>query len=628
MAFCFSTLNEPGSTEPRNVIGTLIEQLGYLAVPGRQAIESRYRNQVPQVGGDRQPPSIDVLKDLLVECCQHFTHVYLYLDGVNESSDTIKLLTCMSDVVRLASNARVVVSSTESAGLQIPNWSSDNVYDIDMSLADINSDIGKYIESCLHENDRLRALPPRLKQDIKQKFVGNAEDSFQWVKCQLQSVLLGKTPREIRAALENVPHTLEQTYCNELMSVPQDQRYLVRRVLLWLTFSPRPMMLEELYEAIMVEEDTTTIDEDWRLLYPTETLKSCGKLISHRSDNRQVTLAHSSVRSYMTSTQLRESPASYFWIDPKTAHAMLMRYCLTYLCFEVFEDGFCDEVDTYHQRFAEWPLLRYSATTFPELARLISDFEKGIDAPTRDIVIKLLRSANRRHGGYFGSFIQAFLPYMLVNIDLSTTLYFAARENLNGVVKLLLAIDGTRDLEVRGGRRGSTPLHAASAFGHIEIVKTLLAAGADATEINRKDESGLQWAHLAGQSDVVKLLIEAGADPVLIRGPRLLNTIGLKNYADRVRNGPSEVTFSPSLEAAQSLRERDLYMETEIEQYLRDPDSSKATELSRTASDQRELSGSGRQYPLPADAGSDRFQRTNSFETTAGQYTILAPDVV
>jgi len=53
---------------------------------------------------------------------------------------------------------------------------------------------------------------------------------------------------------------------------------------------------------------------------------------------------------------------------------------------------------------------------------------------------------------------------------------------------MILAAQGTGDLEVRVGHRGSNRLHAVSAFGSVEVVETLFDAGADAREVNEKGE--------------------------------------------------------------------------------------------------------------------------------------------
>ena len=68
---------------------------------------------------------------------------------------------------------------------------------------------------------------------------------------------------------------------------------------------------------------------------------------------------------------------------------------------------------------------------------------------------------------------------------------------------------------------GSSPLFVAASFGRLEVVKALLAAGAD-PNFRRPDFMGentygapLHTAVSFGHSDVVRLLLEAGADPAL-----------------------------------------------------------------------------------------------------------------
>ena len=50
-------------------------------------------------------------------------------------------------------------------------------------------------------------------------------------------------------------------------------------------------------------------------------------------------------------------------------------------------------------------------------------------------------------------------------------------------------------------------------MGRLQVVQTLLEAGANVREVNEKGESGLQWAIRVGRSDIVNVLLKAGADP-------------------------------------------------------------------------------------------------------------------
>ncbi len=62
------------------------------------------------------------------------------------------------------------------------------------------------------------------------------------------------------------------------------------------------------------------------------------------------------------------------------------------------------------------------------------------------------------------------------------------------------------------GDRGDTALIAAAGGGHIDIVKTLLAAGADVKKLNIEGRSALMAAALRGDEAIIKILLDSGAD--------------------------------------------------------------------------------------------------------------------
>ncbi|XP_066155545.1 ankyrin repeat domain-containing protein 29-like [Euwallacea fornicatus] len=90
----------------------------------------------------------------------------------------------------------------------------------------------------------------------------------------------------------------------------------------------------------------------------------------------------------------------------------------------------------------------------------------------------------------------------------NTALHEASKRGHKSVVLFLLR-HGAQHLP---DHRGQTPLHIATAEGHIETVKTLVLRNAD---VNMSDGYGLTPLHLActyGYKDIAIMLIECGAD--------------------------------------------------------------------------------------------------------------------
>ena len=61
--------------------------------------------------------------------------------------------------------------------------------------------------------------------------------------------------------------------------------------------------------------------------------------------------------------------------------------------------------------------------------------------------------------------------------------------------------------------RGMTPLHWASARGHLDVVQALIAApGADMNKVDKEGHTPIHWAITTYNLDVVEVLIKKGAD--------------------------------------------------------------------------------------------------------------------
>ncbi|KAH0617768.1 hypothetical protein JD844_016341, partial [Phrynosoma platyrhinos] len=65
---------------------------------------------------------------------------------------------------------------------------------------------------------------------------------------------------------------------------------------------------------------------------------------------------------------------------------------------------------------------------------------------------------------------------------------------------------------------GWTPLHLACYFGHTNVVKDLLEAGADVNVLNDMGDTPLHRAAFTGRKEVVLLLLESDADTSIVNG--------------------------------------------------------------------------------------------------------------
>ena len=311
----------------------------------------------------------------------------------------------------------------------------------------------------------------------------------------------------MRHALQSVPSTLERTYRNILARVPRNIAPKAKQALFWMTFSLRPLTFAELCEAVIVPEDSGAIYEDMRLLRPEDILRSLSSLISYDTVTTRLTLAHSSVVQYLMSHEIEKSDVSDFFLDEETAETDITIRCLNYLCSPAFSSGYCPSQTEFAKRKEEWPLLPYIAHTFFTHLSYVTLNDHFIT-----LLLRFFETQKQPRGGNFGAWVQAFFPGSNHNnIEASTPLYYASRFGLLPIVKILLKLEGTRDLETPGGVYGSTPLHVATWQGQVSVVKELLKAGASAKEVNQEGKPGLVWAVKFGYEEIEQLLRDAGA---------------------------------------------------------------------------------------------------------------------
>lgn len=159
---------------------------------------------------------------------------------------------------------------------------------------------------------------------------------FRWVSCQLEVLKTCLKPSLVRQKLKSLPKYLEETYSRILINIPEDYREDACTALRWLTFSERPLKLDELLEALLVvpSRDPPYNPED-RLSDPHGNLEILPGLVSiskgEDSESEGIRLAHFSVKEYLLSNKVRNGPTADFGTSLITASQFITESCLVYI---------------------------------------------------------------------------------------------------------------------------------------------------------------------------------------------------------------------------------------------------------------------------------------------------------
>ena len=241
-------------------------------------------------------------------------------------------------------------------------------------------------------------------------------------------------------------------------------------------------------------------DDSKRLAHPRDILEICGSLLKFDPALGIVTLAHHSVKTYLTSDLRGE--AAYFRLDEEDGHRQMATYCLTYLSFDAFSIDSLDPSFKMPYAYPDEKFLNYAVKQWAVHTKKVKEFRE----PLWSILQSFLLSSNYGRQN-FQTWIQFLVPRSQV-VKGTTPLYYAASYGLIIVVQYLLDI--RVDVEIRGGRSGATPINIASYRGHLDVVKLLLEAGADPCIRDRDGFSALQWATLLHHSQIVNYYREKG----------------------------------------------------------------------------------------------------------------------
>lgn len=103
-----------------------------------------------------------------------------------------------------------------------------------------------------------------------------------------------------------------------------------------------------------------------------------------------------------------------------------------------------------------------------------------------------------------------------IDDDIGTVLHVAARDNSIQCAEAILSHSKHVYVDALATEHQQTPLMTAAAHGHVDIVRLLVAAGADINRQTNGCSTALVIACHYGHVDCVHALLDLGADPVII----------------------------------------------------------------------------------------------------------------
>ena len=311
-----------------------------------------------------------------------------------------------------------------------------------------------------------------------------------------------------------MPKTLDETYERTLREIKEANWEFAYRLFQFVLVASRPLRVEELSELLAFDFDAKPIPkfhEDWRLQDPVHAvLSTCSSLLAIVDliyPGRVIQFSHYSVKEYLTSTRLSEQSdiiSRRYHVSMTPAHTLAAQACLGILLH-------LDNDVVTNNNAENWPLSEYAARHWADHALFEGVWQKV------QVGVKQLFDPRKQHLAIcIWIHDPDVMPWNLVRQagnpwpPLGTPLHYAARLGLHVIVKFLI-IERSQDVHSRRFTGNVTPLHLASAHGHMKATRMLIEHGADVSARNKNGQTPLHLASRNGEAKVARMLIERGA---------------------------------------------------------------------------------------------------------------------
>ncbi|KAK0514422.1 hypothetical protein JMJ35_003039 [Cladonia borealis] len=340
--------------------------------------------------------------------------------------------------------------------------------------------------------------------------------------------LIGKvTIREIKSALSSLPPDLHATYEAMFERVEEQNhssRDLAFRALPWAYYAERPLTAVELQHALAVETGKGSLDVE-NLVDIEELISVCGGFLAVTAESKLITLIHTTAEEYF---------GRHWNPQMATGEVAIASTCLTYLCFDCFANGRCDDDEALQRRLTKHPFLDYASRFWGNIAREVPEGE--VDGELTDLALKLLT-----HDGRVSTCTQIMLlpdghtPHSSETTpEVISGLHLAAHVNIERLAHRLLKrgsdicvrdswgrdplawavvyniprmarflLDSKADIELKDNQ-GRTHLAPAATCGFINMANELLRRGADLSARDSTGQNALSLAASHGRLSLVQ----------------------------------------------------------------------------------------------------------------------------
>ncbi|KAI8948150.1 hypothetical protein F4801DRAFT_581680 [Xylaria longipes] len=340
VAFFFCDYKDPQATILSNMLGAMASQLARQNGQSFDKLMELFESLHPQNALARSPNS-DILQDCLEEMFKCFDQIILVIDGLDECGDnTDEVTQALANIVDNSTNVTMALASRDEYNIDVNLRDSFTKVQVGARKEDILLYVASEIDKRIRDG-RLRITNAELKGEILSKLSSEADGMFRWVTCQLDYICSCPTDADRRAALRELPPTLDATYERILRRINQGHprvRHIVQTCFQLIATKLYRLHIEGIRYLISVPETLNATLEDHDTVTEGEIALQCCSFIRKSEDGRCFEFSHFTVREFLGRlTLLSDRELAGYHVSELTCNATLARQCLRYLQLRNFD---------------------------------------------------------------------------------------------------------------------------------------------------------------------------------------------------------------------------------------------------------------------------------------------------
>ncbi|KAL8646116.1 MAG: hypothetical protein Q9226_007010 [Calogaya cf. arnoldii] len=496
VACVYCEYNQAGLQSPENLLASIWRQL----LRDQDSLAGDVKDLWQERKRGITRPSMEQVMAVLIKEVAKLSVFSILIDAVDELSPKVQKV--------LLQKIQSLLAMPKLKGTRIRLMFSSRQEKSPIANAEVvevvaaEKDVRLFVEKCIED-----AISPasvelsdlvRQNLNLKKSIISAVTEQSQgmFLLARLYMDLLGDqvSLKKLRNTIQKLPHELNEIYEEAWKRVQQQSpglSVLAQQAIQWLSSSYTQMTIKQLRQAIATEENDSDIDDE--NLPATDILTAaCQGLVKIDRESGIIRLAHFTTYEFFH---------GMFSKDLSGIHQVLARTCLTFLMFNVFDQGPCKYVssratdmiglqgginssDILSRRIAKYPFMRYAAWHWADHARM---------SPERAIQTLI-------------------------------TAFFKQPRRLASTIQVrYLESEFVYDADLDAKYPGSLALHAAVCYG-LEATVGFFLASLSGREINGVDcrgKTAIHWAVELKSTAIAVKLLQVGADlESRIRGER------------------------------------------------------------------------------------------------------------